>query len=82
MIIGIIWDALYREPVCLQEKFDEFSFQSGVNFSFCRHNFAVISLAYHERLVWAKRNIQNKSRETFEKTVELDVSKMNIYGQP
>jgi hypothetical protein len=26
--------------------------------------------------VWAKRNIQNKSRETFEKTVELDVSKM------
>jgi hypothetical protein len=46
------------------------------NISFCWHNFAVISLAYHERLVWAKRNIQNKSRETFEKTVELDVSKM------
>ena len=54
MIIGIIWDALYREPVCLQEKFDEFSFQSGVNFSFYWHNFAVISLAGHERLVVGK----------------------------
>jgi hypothetical protein len=54
MIIGIIWDALYREPVCLLQKLDEFSFQSGVNFSFCRHNFAVISLAGHERLVVGK----------------------------
>jgi hypothetical protein len=27
-------------------------------------------------LAWAKQNIQNNSRETFEKTVELDVSKM------
>ncbi len=27
-------------------------------------------------LAWAKQNIRNKSRETFEKTVELDVSKM------
>ncbi|GAF88629.1 unnamed protein product, partial [marine sediment metagenome] len=31
-------------------------------------------------LAWAKQNIRNKSRETFEKTVELDVSKMNIRG--
>ncbi len=27
-------------------------------------------------LAWAKRNIRNNSRENFEKTVELDVSKM------
>ena len=27
-------------------------------------------------LAWAKQNIRNNSRETFEKTVELDVSKM------
>ncbi len=27
-------------------------------------------------LAWAKQNIRNKSRETFEKTVELDVGKM------
>ncbi len=31
-------------------------------------------------LAWAKQNIRNKSRETFEKTVELDVSKMDIRG--
>lgn len=31
-------------------------------------------------LAWAKRNIQNKSRENFDKTVELDVGKMNILG--
>ena len=31
-------------------------------------------------LAWAKKNIQNNSRETFEKTVELDVGKMNIRG--
>ncbi len=31
-------------------------------------------------LAWAKQNIQNNSRETFEKTVELDVGKMNIRG--
>ncbi len=31
-------------------------------------------------LAWAKQNIRNNSRETFEKTVELDVSKMNIRG--
>lgn len=31
-------------------------------------------------LAWAKRNIQNKSRENFGKTVELDVSKMDILG--
>ncbi len=29
-------------------------------------------------LAWAKQNIRNNSRETFEKTVELDVGKMNI----
>ncbi len=28
-------------------------------------------------LAWAKQNIRNNSRETFEKTVELDVGKMN-----
>ena len=27
---------------------------------------------------WAKRNIRNNSTETFEKTVELDVNKLNI----
>lgn len=31
-------------------------------------------------LAWAKQNIRNNSRENFEKTVELDVSKMNIRG--
>lgn len=31
-------------------------------------------------LVWAKRNILNNLRETFDKTVELDVSKMDIRG--
>ena len=29
-------------------------------------------------LAWAKRNIRNNNKETFEKAVELDVSKMNI----
>jgi type II secretory pathway pseudopilin PulG len=31
-------------------------------------------------LAWAKRNIQNNSRENFDKTIELDVSKMDIRG--
>jgi len=30
-------------------------------------------------LAWSKRNIQNGNRETFNKTIELDVSKMNIH---
>ena len=40
----------------------------------CKRNLVTSGLA------WAKQNIRNKSRETFEKTVELDVSKMNIRG--
>ena len=40
----------------------------------CKRNLITSGLA------WAKQNIRNKSRETFEKTVELDVSKMNIRG--
>ncbi|MHC4174940.1 MAG: hypothetical protein ACYTBX_14005 [Planctomycetota bacterium] len=40
----------------------------------CKRNLVTSGLA------WAKRNIQNNSRENFEKTVELDVSKMNIRG--
>ncbi len=36
----------------------------------CKRNLVTSGLA------WAKQNIQNNSRETFEKTVELDVSKM------
>ncbi|MHC4328853.1 MAG: type II secretion system protein [Planctomycetota bacterium] len=31
-------------------------------------------------LTWAKQNIQNESRETFDKTIQLDVSRMNIRG--
>ncbi len=40
----------------------------------CKRNLITSGLA------WAKQNIRNKSRETFEKTVELDVGKMNIRG--
>ncbi len=36
----------------------------------CKRNLITSGLA------WAKQNIRNNSRETFEKTVELDVSKM------
>ena len=38
----------------------------------CKRNLITSGLA------WAKRNIQNNNKETFEKAVELDVSKMNI----
>jgi len=38
----------------------------------CKRNLITSGLA------WAKRNIRNNSRETFEKAVELDVSEMNI----
>ncbi|MHC4074333.1 MAG: hypothetical protein ACYTGS_20290 [Planctomycetota bacterium] len=31
-------------------------------------------------LTWAKQNVQNESRETFDKTIQLDVSRMNIRG--
>jgi len=40
----------------------------------CKRNLVTSGLA------WAKQNIRNNSRETFEKTVELDVNKMNIHG--
>ncbi len=40
----------------------------------CKRNLVTSGLA------WAKQNIRNNNRETFEKTVELDVSKMNIRG--
>jgi len=30
-------------------------------------------------LAWAKQNVQDGNSETFDKTVELDVSKMNIH---
>jgi type II secretory pathway component PulK len=36
----------------------------------CKRNLITSGLA------WAKRNIRNNNRDTFEKTVELDVSKM------
>ena len=38
----------------------------------CKRNLVTSGLA------WAKRNIRNNNKETFEKAVELDVSKMNI----
>jgi len=38
----------------------------------CKRNLITSGLA------WAKRNIKNNSTETFEKTVELDVGKLNI----
>ncbi len=31
-------------------------------------------------LTWAKQNVQNESRETFDKTIQLDVGRMNIRG--
>ncbi|MFH1884079.1 MAG: hypothetical protein ABIL62_15385 [Planctomycetota bacterium] len=37
----------------------------------CKRNLITSGLA------WAKRNIRNNNRDTFEKSVELDVSKMN-----
>ena len=40
----------------------------------CKRNLITSGLA------WAKRNIRNNNKETFEKAVELDVSKMNIRG--
>ncbi len=38
----------------------------------CKRNLITSGLA------WAKRNIRNNSTETFEKSTELDVSKLNI----
>ncbi len=38
----------------------------------CKRNLITSGLA------WAKRNIQNNSTETFEKSVELNVGKLNI----
>jgi len=38
----------------------------------CKRNLIMSGLA------WAKRNVRNNNKETFEKAVELDVSKMNI----
>jgi len=38
----------------------------------CKRNLITSGLA------WAKRNIRNNNRETFDKAVELDVSKMDI----
>jgi len=38
----------------------------------CKRNLITSGLA------WAKRNIQNNSTETFEKSVELDAGKLNI----
>ena len=38
----------------------------------CKRNLITSGLA------WAKRNIQNNSTENFEKSVELDVGKLNI----
>jgi len=38
----------------------------------CKRNLVTSGLA------WAKRNIQNNSTETFEKSIELDVGKLNI----
>jgi len=40
----------------------------------CKRNLITSGLA------WAKQNIQNNSRQNFEKAVELDVGKMNIRG--
>ena len=31
-------------------------------------------------LVWARQNVQDRGREIFDKTIELDVNKMNIRG--
>jgi hypothetical protein len=40
----------------------------------CERNLATSGLA------WAKRNIKNTGKETFDRPIELDVSSMNIYG--
>lgn len=40
----------------------------------CRQNLVISGLA------WAKRNIKNESKETFNRTIELDVTSMSISG--
>lgn len=40
----------------------------------CQRNLVISGLA------WAKRNIKNESKETFNRTIELDVTSMSISG--
>lgn len=40
----------------------------------CRRNLVTSGLA------WAKRNVENESKETFHRTIELDVTSMSISG--
>jgi hypothetical protein len=70
MKIGIIWDALYREPVCLLQKLDEFSFQIRIMLASAGIILLLSRLPVMSGLSWGKRNIQNNGRELFSKTVE------------
>ena len=55
---------------------------SGANIMLYQSNRAYLTACKRNLITsgqaWAKRNIQNNSTETFEKSVELDIDKLNI----
>lgn len=63
------------EMIVLTGSANKILFQSDTAYlQACERNLATSGLA------WAKRNIKNEGKETFDRPIELDVSSMSIHG--
>jgi hypothetical protein len=63
------------EMIVLTGSANKILFQSDTAYlQACERNLATSGLA------WAKRNIKNEGKETFDRPVELDVSSISIHG--
>lgn len=61
--------------IVLTDSANKILFQSDTAYlQACRRNLVTSGLT------WAKRNIKNESKETFNRTIELDVTSMSISG--
>jgi type II secretory pathway component PulK len=61
--------------IILTDSANKIMFQSDTAYlQACERNLVTSGLA------WAKRNIKNQSKETFNRTIELDVTSMSISG--
>lgn len=76
LILVVVAIALIgAEMIVLTSSANKILFQSDTAYlQACERNLVTSGLA------WAKRNIKNEGKETFDRPIELDVSSMSIHG--
>lgn len=76
LILVVVAIALIgAEMIVLTDSANKILFQSDTAYlQACQRNLVISGLA------WAKRNIKDEGKETFNRSIELDVNSMSIHG--